>query len=121
VRWLPLVHEVLQVAFGWHGCHLHEFQTVCGEFGDPADDDDWSQRADETAVALGQVAVGEKAKVVYVYDFGDDWRHDIVVEKITRRCPASVTRAAPVAGNRSWGRQRGNLGAQRRPREWQRQ
>ena len=24
----------------------------------------------------------EKAKVVYVYDFGDDWRHDIVVEKI---------------------------------------
>jgi hypothetical protein len=23
-----------------------------------------------------------RAKVVYVYDFGDDWRHDIVVEKI---------------------------------------
>jgi len=28
------------------------------------------------------VAAAEKAKVVYVYDFGDDWRHDIVVEKI---------------------------------------
>jgi hypothetical protein len=28
------------------------------------------------------VAATEKAKVVYVYDFGDDWRHDIVVEKI---------------------------------------
>jgi hypothetical protein len=28
------------------------------------------------------VAAAEKAKVVYSYDFGDDWRHDIVVEKI---------------------------------------
>jgi hypothetical protein len=25
---------------------------------------------------------GDRAKVVYTYDFGDDWRHDIVVEKI---------------------------------------
>ena len=29
------------------------------------------------------MAEAEKAKVVYTYDFGDDWRHDIVVEKIT--------------------------------------
>ena len=79
---LDLVHQVLQVAFDWHGYHLHSFETVCGEFGDPSQDDDWSERGDESAVALAQVAVGEKAKVVYVYDFGDDWRHDIVVEKI---------------------------------------
>jgi len=46
------------------------------------DDDDWSERKDETTAALAQVAAAEKAKVVYVYDFGDDWRHDIVVEKI---------------------------------------
>ena len=30
---LDLVHEVTQVAFGWHGYHLHAFETVCGEFG----------------------------------------------------------------------------------------
>ena len=29
------------------------------------------------------MAAGEQAKVVYAYDFGDDWRLDIVVEKIT--------------------------------------
>jgi len=28
------------------------------------------------------VAGAERAKVVYRYDFGDDWRHDIAVEKI---------------------------------------
>jgi hypothetical protein len=79
---LDLVHEVLQVAFDWHGYHLHAFETVCGEFGSPDDDDDWSERQDEATAALAQVAAAERAKVVYSYDFGDDWRHDIVVEKI---------------------------------------
>ncbi len=36
----------------------------------------------ERTVALAQVAAAERAKVVYVCDFGDDWRHDVVVEKI---------------------------------------
>lgn len=76
------VHNVLQEAFGWYAGHLHQFETVCGEFSDPEYDDDWSESGDESAVALAQVAAAEKAKVVYVYDFGDDWRHDIVVERI---------------------------------------
>jgi hypothetical protein len=79
---LDLVHEVIQVAFDWDGYHLHAFETVCGEFGSPDDDDDWSERKDETTAALAQVAAAERAKAVYAYDFGDDWRHDIVVEKI---------------------------------------
>lgn len=79
---LDLVHEVLQAAFNWDDYHLHVFETVCGEFGSPDHDDDWSERADEATAALAQVAAAEGAKVVYVYDFGDDWRHDIVVEKI---------------------------------------
>src|SRR5271165_3283775 len=61
---------------------MQQFETVCGEFGAPDDDDDWSDRKDETTAALAQVAAAERAKVVYAYDFGDDWRHDIVVEKI---------------------------------------
>ena len=68
---LPLVHEVLQVAFRWHGYHLHEFQTVCGEFGDPADDDDLSERADEAAVALGQVAASESGDASEPFDPAD--------------------------------------------------
>jgi hypothetical protein len=79
---LSLVHAVLQVAFAWHGYHLHAFETVCGEFGSPDQDDDWAERQDEATATLAQVAGTERAKVVYRYDFGDDWRHDIVVEKI---------------------------------------
>ena len=53
---LDLVHEVIQVAFDWHGYHLHTFETVCGGFGAPDNDDDWAERKDESAVALAQVA-----------------------------------------------------------------
>lgn len=78
---LDLVHEALQTAFGWYDCHHHEFETAYGTFGDPAQNDaTW--REDESGVAIAQVAGEVKAKVAYVYDFGDEWRHDIVVEAI---------------------------------------
>ncbi|MGH3289202.1 MAG: plasmid pRiA4b ORF-3 family protein [Streptosporangiaceae bacterium] len=79
---LSQVHAVLQVAFGWHGYHLHAFETACGEFGSADQEDDWAERQDEATATLAQVAGIERTKVVYSYDFGDDWRHDIVVEKI---------------------------------------
>jgi hypothetical protein len=84
---LDLLHEVLQAAFGWQDCHLHQFETVCGEFGNPGQAADWSELNDESAVAFGQVAGTELAKAVYLYDFGDNWRHDIVVEKILPAVP----------------------------------
>jgi hypothetical protein len=97
---LDIVHEVLQIAFDWVGYHLHVFETAYGEFGSPEQNDSWSDRADEASVALAQVAAAENAKIVYVYDFGDDWRHDIVVEKIL---PAEPGVAYPrcIAGRRA--------------------
>jgi hypothetical protein len=96
---LDLVHEVLQIAFDWDGYHLHAFETECGGFGSPEHNDDWSDRADDATAALAQVAPAENAKVVYVYDFGDDWQHYIAVEKIL---PAEPGVAYPrcIAGRR---------------------
>ena len=102
---LNLVHAVLQVAFDWHDYHLHAFETVCGEFGPPDQDDDLTERQDETTATLAQVAGAERAKVVYSYDFGDDWQHDLVVEKIIPAEPGVAyprcvggRRAAPPEG-----------------------
>src|SRR5260370_22544446 len=98
---LDLVHEVLQAAFDWDGYHLHAFETVCGEFGSPDQDDDWAERQDEATATLAQVAGAERAKVGYSYDFGDDWRHDIAVGKII---PAEPGVAYPpcTGGRRGW-------------------
>ena len=87
---LSRVHAVLQVAFDWHDYHLHAFETVCGQFGSPDHDDDWAERQDEATATLAQVAGAERAKVVYSYDFGDDWRHDIVVEMIVPAEPGAA-------------------------------
>ena len=97
---LDMVHEVMQIAFSWHGYHLHQFETACGAFGRPDGDWGFEEVGDESVVALAQVAAEEKAKIVYVYDFGDDWRHDIAVEKIT---PALPGVAYPrCTGGRGW-------------------
>jgi hypothetical protein len=83
---LSVLHEVLQTAFGWFDCHPHLFETACGEVGDPAHDL-WSQRADESTVTLAQVAPAVQDMAGYTYDFGDDWRHDIVVEAVRPAAP----------------------------------
>jgi hypothetical protein len=85
---LDRLHEVLQEVFNWNGWHLHLFETGYGDFGPPSEPAPWSsgERA-EAGVALAQVASEEGAEITYVYDFGDDWRHDIVVEKIVPAAP----------------------------------
>jgi hypothetical protein len=84
---LSVLHEVLQTAFGWFDCHPHQFETACGDFGDPAQEDFWSRRADESTAAVAQVAPAAKDKIGYVYDFRDDWRHDLVVEAVVPATP----------------------------------
>lgn len=81
------LHHVLQVAFDWDDSHLHVFETPYGQFGDG--DPDLEHR-DETPVALEQVAPGAGDKIVYLYDFGDGWEHEIVVEKVLDRDPAAT-------------------------------
>jgi hypothetical protein len=77
------LHQVIQIAMGWGDCHLHEF-TVGGEqIGVP--DPDWDNDAsvvDERRVELADAAPQAKKRFRYTYDFGDDWEHTILVEKI---------------------------------------
>ena len=90
---LDQVHEVIQAAFGWWNYHLHEFEVEDTRYGVPDPDDDWGPpTTDESTVRLDSIA-GEGSKLEYVYDFGDDWRHKIVVEKVL---PADPTVTLPT-------------------------
>jgi hypothetical protein len=76
------LHEVIQAAFGWWNCHLHEFEIGRTRYGVP--DPDWDfgpATLDERTARLDAVA-GEGAALHYTYDFGDDWRHKVTVEKV---------------------------------------
>jgi hypothetical protein len=76
---LDALSTVIQVAFGWVGYHLWVFETARGEFG--VSDPELGHR-DAATVTLKAVAPRAGARLRYIYDFGDDWQHDIMVEAV---------------------------------------
>lgn len=93
------VHDVIQAAFGWWNYHLHEFRIGGRDYGVP--DPDWDMRTvlDETRYRIDQVAGGGD-RFRYLYDFGDDWEHDVVVEKVLARNDVDAVPAC-IGGKRA--------------------
>lgn len=85
---LDRLHEVIQIAMGWEDEHMHEFIVGTlrnGErFGMPTPDPFGfgSPTRNETKYTLDQVAPVKGGKLIYWYDFGDDWYHDISVKAV---------------------------------------
>ena len=77
----PLVelHTVIQAAMGWQNGHLHQFSIGEVRYGPPGTDLDL---APEDRVRLDEVA-GTGTVLEYLYDFGDDWEHQVTVEATT--------------------------------------
>jgi hypothetical protein len=77
-------HEHIQAAMGWENYHLHQFTINDVEFG-PVSPDDMPfgpEFEDETQVVLSNVLPqqGGRLRFGYTYDFGDDWRHEVLLE-----------------------------------------
>lgn len=85
---LGKLHRILQTVMGWTDSHLHQF--IVGEtfYGVPDRDFDLDVRSERT-VRLDQVLPAPKAKIVYEYDFGDSWEHELLLEKIVPPDPAT--------------------------------
>lgn len=73
------LHAVLQTAMGWEDYHLHLFDVDGVLYGD-VEEIEGQPMGDEQTFTLGQAA-GAARELVYQYDFGDSWHHDIVVEQ----------------------------------------
>jgi hypothetical protein len=79
---LAELHSILQTVMCWFDSHLHDFEINGVEYGVP--DEEWAydeKVRDESKVRLNKVA-SEGTKIRYTYDFGDNWRHDVIVEKV---------------------------------------
>ncbi len=83
---LPRLHEVIQAAMGWTDSHLHRFRTGNDrnppEFLTQFDLDEGDEGMLEDDVRLDQVLSAEGDRLWYDYDFGDDWKHVLRVEKV---------------------------------------
>ena len=97
------LHEAIQDACGWHNCHLFQFQNQEGKILAelPGDEDDKTgPNAMTTPIAP---ALGRKKgkKLLYVYDFGDWWEHEIEVADVVKNWPEDFGRRL-LAGERAF-------------------
>jgi len=79
---LANLHSVIQEAFGWQDYHLFAFVVAGKRYEGPSPD---AEGADATRVALKKLPLEPGTGFEYVYDFGDDWHHTVLVEqRLTR-------------------------------------
>lgn len=76
---LPLLHDVLQVAMGWSNYHLHQFQAQGKRFGNPNEFDN-AELQNQNEFQLADLLQKPGDSFEYDYDFGDGWRHTVVLE-----------------------------------------
>ena len=88
---LQTLHEVIQAVMLFEDYHLFEFVT--GKRGSetrdaiPDPNGDLTETIDARETTLGQLTNAGLTQMVYTYDFGDDWRHTILVELIASAEP----------------------------------
>ena len=78
-------HKIIQTTMGWTNSHLHHFVKGRSYYVHKTEDDDfWGNNSDidYAKIKISDLLSFEKDKIIYEYDFGDDWDHDIVLEKI---------------------------------------
>lgn len=87
----PELHETLQQVFGWTDSHLHEFIVFekSSTFGKPMVKlichEELLNQPSDVPMKLeteGKFLDYLPAVVQYHYDFGDSWKHEIVIEKM---------------------------------------
>jgi hypothetical protein len=79
---LTVLHHVIQAAFGWEDCHLHEFAFGNTRYEPPGPP---SELPDDEALSTIGVrldhALDGSRQFCYAYDFGDRWQHLITAEE----------------------------------------
>lgn len=85
---LAKLHNIIQAAMGWYGGHLHEFEIHGQAYGQPFPEMDFADIKSDLTLRLNQFVAGEKFKFPYLYDMGDAWDHQILVEKVLPPDPA---------------------------------
>ena len=102
------LHVAIQDSMGWMDCHLHEFEMnnlktgKKDHIGIPPEDyfeDDpevfpgWKKK-------IAAYFTLDNASATYRYDFGDNWRHEVVLEKIEPRA-TGVSYPVCIGGERA--------------------
>jgi hypothetical protein len=78
---LPKFHRIIQAAMGWSDEHLHKFKAGDNTYG-VRFPNSTSRILDEKKIKLNQILRRKGEAALYEYDFGDSWRHEILLEAV---------------------------------------
>ena len=93
---LAELHHILQAAMGWTDSHLHDFGVGGLTYGDTellsAERTDHDARVyDANEVRMCDFSRQPGTSFKYIYDYGDNWRHTVTLEKVFAVKPAPKT------------------------------
>src|SRR5690606_8523144 len=94
------LHLGIQAIFNWQNTHLFQFSPKgwgsTPRLSENFNEDDWDEvpfsdldtwpygdRYDAAKIKLMDYFHSPKQKIVYIYDFGDDWKHSVTLIEIT--------------------------------------
>ena len=82
---LSNLHKIIQTTMGWDNMHLHQFINDDLFYTVIFEEIEWSEFSnivDYNGLRICDLLTAEKEKMIYEYDFGDGWMHEIRLEKI---------------------------------------
>lgn len=80
------LHMVIQMAMGWENRHLYVFEIDKKTYSDSESSFEMKNTLDTEGVELSD-ALGKTKNFKYIYDFGDDWVHEIKISNILEHDP----------------------------------
>ena len=78
---LPNLHKVIQTIMGWSNSHLHQFLKSDIIFSLP-DEEGFIDSINYLNIRLLEVLKKVGDNIIYEYDFGDGWEHELRLIKI---------------------------------------
>lgn len=93
---LDKLSNVIQIAFGWEGFHLHGFSCGGRQFMPSEACDNIFGQGDlpEEKYAVADVLLEKGDDILYTYDYGDNWEHYVELEDADYALPEGVTACA---------------------------
>lgn len=75
---LDRLHDVIQIVMGWTDSHLHQFTIGKKRYTEYLEYQE--DGFEDGNYRLGDLVKQKNRKFSYLYDFGDSWEHEIVLE-----------------------------------------